>query len=178
MNRESSLRDSRDSQRSRIEKLGIGQRQHQRNDSGATGQASSTDYSEPPQARRHDYDVQSMETDLSSPRHLAAKNPIPAPIVTVRSEFPTLSRSRQQQSLTCLVTIEVPEGKWHPDLDDLRHAPPVPPLPQDDGVSVKHRRSPPTPQPEPIYEAPEVLGEVTEELKARVDNWHGLEFQR
>lgn len=172
-------RDSRDSQRERIERLGIGSRQHTRNDSGATGVASSGEYADGQQnatGRRHDYDVQSMETDLSSPRASLTKNPIPPPSVTVRSEFPTLNRSRQQQSLTCLVTIEVPDGKWHPDPDDLRHAPPVPAIPQDEAHgSVK---SPINRQPDLSYEAPEVLDEITEELRLRVDNWHGLEFQR
>ena len=185
-NRESSHRDSRES-RERIERLGVGSRHqqqqghHSRNDSGNTGIASSADFAETHSqavGRRHDYDVQSMETDLSSPRHTHAKNPIPAPIVTVRSEFPTLNRSRQQQSLTCLVTIEVPEGKWNPDPEDLRNVPPVPPLPQDDAASMRpsvRKRHVPS---DPVYEAPEILEQVTEELKNRVDNWHGLEFQR
>lgn len=116
-----------------------------------------------------------METDLSSPRSNHTKNPIPAPIVTVRSEFPTLNRSRQQQSLTCLVTIEVPDGKWHPDPEDLRHAPPVPPLPQIDEYEEKE----PVARPRALsYDAPELLEEITEELRTRVDNWHGLDFQR
>jgi hypothetical protein len=58
-------------------------RQHLRSDSGATGVASSHDYAAAQDGRRHDYDVQSMETSLSSPRGLL-KNPIPAPTVTVR----------------------------------------------------------------------------------------------
>ncbi|KKY20101.1 putative von willebrand and ring finger domain protein [Phaeomoniella chlamydospora] len=119
-----------------------------------------------------------METDLSGPRNGLSRNPIPPPIVTVRSEFPTLNRSRQQQSLTCLVTIEVPEGKWQPDPDDLRNAPPVPPLPQDEMMGNKQARAAPVNTTDPVYEAPEVLEEVTEELKVRVDNWHGLEFAR
>lgn len=117
-----------------------------------------------------------METDLSSPRTSAIKNPIPSPVVTVRSEFPTLNRSRQQQSLTCLVTIEVPEGKWHPSPRDLQHAPPAQSLPQEDAYSsVKSPARPARPLPEEDLEA---LEEITEELKARVDNWHGLEFER
>jgi hypothetical protein len=174
-----SNRDSRDSQRERIEQLGIGSRHHARNDSGATGGASSGDYGETQQngaSRRHDYDVQSMETDLSSHRNSHAKNPIPSPTVTVRSEFPTLNRSRQQQSLTCLVTIEVPDGKWHPDPEDLRHGPPIPPANQEQDYSMK---SPVIRQGNDMsYESPDVLEEITEELRLRVDNWHGLEFTR
>ncbi|KAI9879937.1 MAG: hypothetical protein M1830_006419 [Pleopsidium flavum] len=174
-------RDTREVQRERIERLGVGARpQHARNDSGATGVALSADYGESHHTnggRRHDYDVQSMETDLSSPRASIAKNPIPSPTVTVRSEFPTLSRSRQQQSLTCLITIEVPDGKWSPDPDDLRSAPAIPPVARDDGYG--RPRSPmPSRQPMWSFESSEVLEEITEDLRIRVDNWHGLDFQR
>src|SRR5690606_5874292 len=87
-----------------------------------------SDFAEPHASgpvRRHDYDVQSMETDLS-PRNSVA-NPIPPPVVTIKSEFPTITRSKQQQSLTCLVTVEVAERKWSvlgPEPTD-----PLPPLP-------------------------------------------------
>ena len=188
-----SNRDSRGSQRERIERLGFGQQQqqqqqppqqqpqqqhqHARNGSGT---ASSADFNEAQNGtgRRHDYDVHAMETDLNSPRSSAIKNPIPAPVVTVRSEFPTLNRSRQQQSLTCLVTIEVPEGKWHPSTNDLQHAPPAQSLAHDEAYSsVKYPVRPARAHqiPEEVLEA---LEETTEELKARVDNWHGLEFER
>lgn len=158
--------------------------QHSRNDSGATGMTGSTslpDYEGQGNTRRHDYDVQSMETSLNSPRTIP-RNPIPAPAVTVRSEFPTLTRSRQQQSLTCLITVEVPEGKWRPSPEDTR------PQPQHPGGSVSgmasdyggmkspsnasHRRKNST------AESRQNLDEITEELHARVDNWHGLDFSR
>jgi hypothetical protein len=119
-----------------------------------------------------------METDLSSPRTSAIKNPIPPPVVTVRSEFPTLNRSRQQQSLTCLVTIEVPEGKWHPSPLDLQYAPPAQALPQDDAFSSAKSPVRPARIPPIRDEDLEALEETTEDLKARVDNWHGLEFER
>ncbi|KAL8650895.1 MAG: hypothetical protein Q9210_003558 [Variospora velana] len=157
-----------------------------RNESAGTGNTSTGDYAEGQNnngGRRHDYDVQSMETALSSPRASMTKNPIPAPTVTVRSEYPTLSRSRQQQSLTCLVTIEVPEGKWSPDPADLRGAPVLPPMQQEPNYP------PPAPRPgSPAssrmqandwpFESAEHLAEVTEDLRLRVDNWHGLDFQR
>jgi hypothetical protein len=155
------------------------QQQHGRNDSVATG-AQSVGYSEsatsgPP--RRHDYDVQSMEAGLVSPRSSVSRNPIPTPSVSVRSEFPTLNRSRQQQTLTCLVTIEVPDNKWRPDPDDLRAAPAVPaPRPED-----TYARPPSPAQSAPRfypYESPEVLEEITENLRLRVENWHGLDFNR
>lgn len=155
-------------------------RQHARNDSGATNAPSSTDYADPQHtnARRHDYDVQSMETSVTNSR-THAKNPIPAPIVTVRSEFPTLGRSRQQQSLTCIVTVEVVDGKWRADPQDIRSPAsltgPVPNVFENYAhmKSVDHLRQPDIPR-----GPPEVLERVTEELHNKVDNWHGLDFAR
>ena len=153
-------------------------RQHLRSDSGATGIASSGDYAATHDGRRHDYDVQSMESSLSSPRGML-KSPIPAPTVTVRSEFPTLSKSRQQQSLTCLVTVEVVEGKWRADPEDVRGAPPMPSIAsatENLGRTkspVRNNRQFETP-----YESEEALEEITEDLHSRVDNWHGLDFSR
>lgn len=178
--------ESREVQRERIERYGSGSRHaHARNESGGTGVASSGEYGEsqhshsghPHGGRRHDYDVHSMETALSSPRASVTKNPIPAPTVTVRSEYPTLSRSRQQQSLTCLVTVEVPEGQWSPDPADLRGAPAMPTM---------HPEHAPNPAPahgpgrggEGALEPPDDLEEIAENLRVRVDNWHGLDFHR
>ncbi|CAO2651582.1 Nn.00g041520.m01.CDS01 [Neocucurbitaria sp. VM-36] len=152
-------------------------RQHGRSDSGATGLASSNDYAPTHEGRRHDYDVQSMETSLSSPRGLL-KSPIPPPTVTVRSEFPTLSRSRQQQSLTCLVTVEVVEGKWRPDPSDMRGPPPLPSIASASESFGREKSPANSRQFEPQYEPAEVLDEITEDLHARVDNWHGLDFSR
>ena len=186
------LRDSKESQRERVERYGGSQRQqqHVRDGSGGTVQAQSADFAEPHSnygGRRHDYDVQSMETDLSSPRQSMPKHPLPPPIVTIRSEFPTLTRSRQQQTLTCLVTIEVPEGKWSPDPEDLKSAPVLPSM-QPEPHSVRPRSPAPTRQsdarqsnarqPNWPFESPEVLEAVTEDLRRRVDDWHGLDVQR
>lgn len=185
-------RDARETQRERVERYGSQKhqqhpQQHSRNESGNTGNtggvASSGEHgaeSHNTTGRRHDYDVQSMETAISSPRESITKNPIPAPTVTVRSEYPTLTRSRQQQSLTCLVTIEVPEGKWRPDPADLRGAPVLPSMQQDSNTTFNQRPKSPaqSQQNEWQFESPEVLEEITEDLRVRVDNWHGLDFQR
>ncbi|KAJ5836079.1 hypothetical protein N7447_002105 [Penicillium robsamsonii] len=171
-------RDSRDtsSQRERVERLTMGSNPRQPHSRNGSAAGSSGEYNEGQHissGRRHDYDVQAMESDLS-PRPGVAKNPIPAPIVTVRSEFPTMNRSRQQQTLTCLITVEVPDANWRPDLDDLRHTPSGQSQPDgpyagrfggQDARSIQ-------------YEPTENLEEVAEELRNRVDNWHGLEFQR
>lgn len=127
--------------------------------------------------RRHDYDVQAMESDLSH-RAGVTRNPIPAPTVTVRSEFPTLNRSRQQQPLTCLITIESPEGAWQPDPEMLRYARPASPLPQESLQSPVMQRQASRSSRNVPYESQETLDEMTEELRLRVDQWHGLEFQR
>ncbi|EKV12992.1 hypothetical protein PDIG_40160 [Penicillium digitatum PHI26] len=171
-------RDSRDngSQRERVERLTVGSNPHRPHSRNGSAAGSSGDYHEgqhTSSGRRHDYDVQAMESDLS-PRPKVAKNPIPAPIVTVRSEFPTMNRSRQQQTLTCLITVEVPDANWRPDLDDLRHTlsgqsqPDEPYAGQFGGQDARSIQ----------YEPTENMEEVAEELRSRVDNWHGLEFQR
>lgn len=174
-----SSKDSRDSRER--DKYGPSSRNgHARNDSELTGTASSAGYSDaaasgPP--RRHDYDVQSMETNIISPRASVARNPIPPPAVSVRSEFPTLNRSRHQQTLTCLVTIEVPDNKWRPDPDDLRPTPPVPSIRPEDTYARPPSPAQSAPRFYP-YESPEVLDEITENLRLRVENWHGLDFHR
>lgn len=175
-----SSRDSRDS-RERAGRFATPSRtSHSRNDSEATGTASSVGYPEtstsgPP--RRHEYDVQAMESSLTSPRSSITRNPIPPPSVSVRSEFPTLSRSRQQQSLTCLVTIEVADNKWRPDPEDLRSAPPVPAARPEDTYARPPSPARSAPRFYP-YESVEVLEEITERLRTRVENWHGLDFSR
>lgn len=160
---------------------------HNRDNSDATamtgGVASSGGYPETMQSgprRQHEYDLQAMEASLASPKAVA-RNPIPAPTVTVRSEFPTINRSRQQQTLTCLITVEVSDNKWRPDPDDLQSAPPAPHQRSEEQFAPR----PPSParsaQSAPRfypYESPEVLEEMTENLRSRVDNWHGLDFSR
>lgn len=177
-------RESREiHQRERVERYRGSRLQHSRDGSAGTGVASSNDYGESHNVnggRRHDFDVQSMETAISSPRASITKNPIPAPTVTVRSEFPTLTRSKQQQSLTCLVTIEVPEGNWSPDPADIRGAP-ISSIAQQGSDTYSNSRPKSPVQSRQVdwpFESSEVLEEITEDLRIRVDNWHGLDFQR
>ncbi|KAK2592167.1 hypothetical protein QQS21_010127 [Conoideocrella luteorostrata] len=173
----SSLRDSREAPMSDR----YSSSRHARSDSEATGVASSGGYPETMQSTpwRHDYDVQAMETTPSSPRTIS-RNPIPSPIVTVRSEFPTINRSRQQQTLTCLVTVEVADNKWRPDPEDIT---PSPHQSQQvnakiDEIAVRAVTPAPSAPRFIPYESPEVLEETTEVLRSRVDNWHGLDFSR
>ncbi|PFH57940.1 hypothetical protein XA68_14365 [Ophiocordyceps unilateralis] len=151
---------------------------HTRSDSEATYVASSSGYTETSQSglsRRHDYDLQAMESSPGSPRAMF-RNPIPAPTVTVRSEFPSINRSRQQQTLTCLITVESASNKWRPDLEDIGVQPlQLPSLDarMDEGMARSAVTTPARPYP---YESAEVLEEMTEHLRNRVDSWHGLDF--
>lgn len=135
--------------------------------------------------RRHDYETHSAGSETGSTRSARVKNPIPNPKITIRSEYPTLTRSKDSQNLTCLVTIEVAEGKWQPDMEDIRSMRPR--LSQT--VERAHRSGPsngsnrvaPTPKPQPTpepSESTEELDRVTQDLYSRVDNWHGLDFSR
>lgn len=178
-------RESREASnpREQLERVSSGsRRQHVRNGSGTTGAASSGDYNNDNQhQRRHDYDVQAMESDLSPRPGSMFRTAIPAPTVTIRSEFPTLSRSRQQQPLTCLITIEVPEGSRHQGSDDLSHLPTSPAGPRishDISYRVKSFPSVPGRRIGQYDEPRESLDEIAEDLRMRVDNWHGLEFKR
>ncbi|KAL2024626.1 hypothetical protein VTK56DRAFT_6827 [Thermocarpiscus australiensis] len=177
------LRDSREGREPGMSDHRYNAQRHVRSDSEATGVASSGGYPETTQSgppRRHDYDVQAMETSVASPRAVT-RNPIPAPTVTLRSEFPTISKSRQQQTLTCLVTVEVPDNKWRPDPEDLQNAQPLAPPRTEEAFARapspvrSAQRSAPRFYP---YESPEALAEITENLRNRVDNWHGLDFSR
>lgn len=161
---------------------------HARSDSEATGLASSGGYPETTQSgpppRRHDYDLQAMETTPGSPRPIT-RNPIPAPTVTVRSEFPTINRSRQQQTLTCLVTVEVPDNNWRAAPEDLTSTAPqgAPSVAPSLNARVEETAARPA---SPVqsaprfypYESSETLDEVTENLRNRVENWHSLDFAR
>lgn len=157
---------------------------HRRNDSSVSDMDPG-----PPglSARRHDYDVHSMESELS-PRN-SVTNPIPPPTVNVKSEFPTLNRSKTQQTLTCLVTLEVAERKWHNFADDIacaarlsnydqQYRTPSPAAGRSqysydkmDVLSVRQRER-------ELANEQEILGAITDELHQRVENWHGLDFNR
>ncbi|KAL9061470.1 MAG: hypothetical protein Q9162_000001 [Coniocarpon cinnabarinum] len=137
--------------------------------------------------RYPEYDRVSVDSETASQRSARAKNPIPNPTVTIKSEFPTMTKSRQQQNLTCLVTVEVPEGKWQPDIEDLRSMRPR--LSQTVERNHRHGQSnasarsakqvkPQPPRMPETSESEEELMRVTDDLHARVDNWHGLDFSR
>ncbi|KAF3915388.1 hypothetical protein AA313_de0207532 [Arthrobotrys entomopaga] len=176
-------RDSHSSRESRPEAT----REQPRVDNGhwrTPSNASAADFPETPSMRRqHDFDVQNMES-VVSPRD-APQNPIDPPTVTVRSEFPTLTRSKAQQALTCLVTIEVPERKWVPVGDES----PLPPVPTLRGSGLEEPYRPPSPSTSNrsgnhsngngASSKPSVnLEQITEDLRGRVENWHSLDVSR
>lgn len=76
--------------------------------------------------------------------------------------------------------MEVTEGKWRPDPEDMRGAVP-PPVPSIASATESYGR-PKSPvhnrQYDVPYESAQALDEVTEDLHSRVDNWHGLDFSR
>ncbi|KAG5957305.1 hypothetical protein E4U58_006197 [Claviceps cyperi] len=176
--RESSIksnhRDSRESSLDRHNSL-----RHLRSDSDAKGSPSCGAYSESVQSSHwhHGYDVQAMETTPGSPR--ATSRNISPPTVTVRSEFPTISRSRQQQTLTCLVTVEVADNKWRSDAEESSYHQAPRALANIDEVSTRSAtRAPSAISRLTPYEPPEVLELMTEHLRNRVENWYGLDFGR
>lgn len=71
----------------------------------------------------------------------------------------------------------MPDNKWRPDPEDLRSAPPVPPIRPEDTYARPPSPAQSAPRFYP-YEAPEVLEQITENLHTRVENWHGLDFSR
>ena len=153
---------------------------HGRSGSDDTGAISSNSYPNSHQrgSRRHEYDTESMEASVTSPQH-KVKNAIPAPLVTVRSEFPTLTKSRHQQSLTCLVTVEVVDGQWQASTSNLHHPPGPSPI-AEESLEPPPRLRPSSIQSRPVDSVHEdtALQRLREDLARRVENWHGLEFER
>lgn len=131
----------------------------------------------PPVSKRHGYDSKSGRVP-ALPLKDDLKSPIPPPILYVRSEYPTITRTRGQQSLTCLITVEIPEGNWKPDIEDFKACfdcdaePREAPL---ESALLVARNDGRTEKP---YEIQEELDFITQDLLSRVDNWHGLDFNR
>lgn len=163
---------------------------HWRNPSSASGEP----YAElspvqTPVIRRFDYDTPAIQEVGPQAALPAIPSPIPPPIITVRSEFPALTRSKAQQSLTCIVTIEVPARKYnHAEGVNAVVASEQDPTTGHDAASqysVDRQQleiPPPTAarvrEREYDWEKEEILAGITENLRMRVENWHGLDFSR
>ncbi|QIX00830.1 hypothetical protein AMS68_006347 [Peltaster fructicola] len=128
------------------------------------------------EARKQDYDVQSMATTATATSRQPAYSPIPPPIVTVRSEYPTLSKSKQQQSLTCLVTVEVMHGRWQAHSTGLRSRA-TSQAPRSPRKQAKPDSAHSDHTVEPTEDAKR-LETLKDELFAKVENWHGLDYTR
>ncbi|RKF82647.1 putative vwa-like protein [Golovinomyces cichoracearum] len=124
---------------------------------------------------KNGHERQISEMGITSPVPSLIRNPIPPPSVTVRSEFPTINRSREQQMLTCLISVTVSDNNWRPDPEDLRRI-------SSPAIAEETYTRPPSPArsvlPLEPNDSPEKLSEITENLRQRVENWHGLDFSR
>lgn len=153
---------------------------HVRPDSAMADNVSAAPSSQipPMPTKRIDYDALAGDMVAASMQHGNVKSPIPPPTLIVRSEYPTITRSRGQQSLTCLVTVEVPEGKWKPDPEDFRgfaiNSADLDEAIADPALSVDESAA----MTDDIVEPYEDLEHTTNDLLSRVDNWHGLDFSR
>lgn len=104
------------------------------------------------------------------------KNPIPAPNIHIKSEYPNLIRSKDAQTLICVVTVEVPDGRWKPSKDELGQ---LRRIPETRSAQSNHSDSDDGPEDEEDWEENmEDLERAERLLKDRVDNWHGLPFAR
>lgn len=128
---------------------------------------------------RSNDDIRSLTNSLRSSR-TGAKNSISAPTITIRSEFSNLVRSRQPQTLTCLVTVEVAEGMWMADMEDLRGSSSMRPI-RTSQVESNYTYHPPRQRTRLRYnpqDSVKGMAKVANELDCRVDSWHGLDFAR
>jgi hypothetical protein len=115
-----------------------------------------------------------LAIELPSGNQNLAKYPIPKPNIVMRSEFPSITKSRYQQSLTCMVTVEVPESGWS-ILPGSNLISPSSQPPQDH-LSVEPCSLPDLPETTAvIQDSAEDLEAARDELFARVDDWHGLD---
>lgn len=149
----------------RIEELGLSNKHHR---------SQSDDLQSSVEARRQDHSSPAIENTHIYPDTF--RN-IPAPKVAIRSEFPTLTRSSQQQSLTCLVTVEVPSSRIRSRLSDHIRPLSTQQLPATDMYQDREVPMPLRPKRAP-KETQEILEAIADELKYRVDNWHGLDFEK
>lgn len=128
--------------------------------------------------RRHavessiDTTVPTTTTRFSLPR-----NPIASPVLNLRSEYPTLTRSKQPQSLTCLITVEVPDTNIRPNFSEQqtsKNAASAVPEP----VHISRPPTPPKDIEEDELDSSEEMDGIALDLQSRVDNWHGLDFSK
>lgn len=168
--------ESQEFQRIRLQRYGPAS-QHSRNNSGNEVVGELADH--PASTRQHAADAHREGSVTSKELPRPPTTMIAPPIITVRSEFPTIIRSSQQQTLTCLVTIEVPESKSRSYAGS----------PKISGPSTKQSVNALTPADSFSFHTIDSVGHAPPEsleqqnrliadLKAKVDDWHGLEVTR
>lgn len=142
-----------------------------RSDSGATGGNSSLRSHNAARRIGSESQIPAVRPLLVQPRARL----IPPPQVTIRSEFPTLTRSRQQQTVTCLVTVEVPKLRNQRDVEGTSDTA------EAASYSSQGRYARP---PSPAHSSQrslvsqEALDNIAVNLRSRVEDWHTLEFER
>nr|POF05993.1 hypothetical protein CFP56_53380 [Quercus suber] len=128
--------------------------------------------------RYHGYDAQATEVTVTSLRP-TIRNSVPPPAVTLRSEFPAITKSRQQQSLTCLVTVEVTNSRQSQPFHEQTSRSPSTPESLTSKLGLP--RSPLLKSASPVdsvHEGQSALSRVKDELLQRMDHWHGMEYAK
>lgn len=117
---------------------------------------------------------------LNGKRRLSMKYPIAEPVIKLRSEFPSIIKSHKQQSLTCMITVEVAESKWPAHPVDFRQPAVVPATIDEELPAVQHITDSAEEfnATQPSEKDLAVLEGLRDDLFQRVENWHGLDYQR
>jgi len=122
-----------------------------------------------------DDDVSDHRSTITNSKHTKhIRNPIPAPIVVIRSEYPSLTRLNKPQVCTCLVTIEVPKGRWKPRASDLDRA--LLRVPQTRSMESDATDSMDDTVDDDMRESDLELEKKAKDLYENVSTWHGLPF--
>ncbi|KAJ8610971.1 hypothetical protein MRB53_038184 [Persea americana] len=132
---------------------------------------------QPTRSPRQGHAPQISSTSSTPPVPAFLSSPIPPPIISLRSEYPSIQRSTKQQNLTCLVTVEVPQQKWLAHAQQLHLLPstePEVPAPADSAIGSTAGDSEGKPQ---VLSA-DAAAATAEALRSCVDNWHGLDFSK
>lgn len=166
--------DSRETQRMRIERYGPTS-QHSRTNSGNESSGDHHSQENFAASRQHAYDVHAMESTLPDEMIKPYRPAIQPPLVLVRSEFPTITRSSHQQSLTCLVTVEVPDTRSSQQGFDNHMSSAAPAAQSINATSFSFHTA--QDQFAPLQTSLELI-RATADLKSKIDNWHGLEFSK
>lgn len=168
--------EGQESQRMRIKRYGPAS-QHSRNNSENEALQKLAEH--PASSRQHTFDQNPDGPAASKEPNKPQNATCWPPVVTVRSEFPTIIRSSHQQTLTCLVTVEVPESRHRHFTESPKiSAPAAKPFHDivaptesftfhsSDGEILRNPNS------------SESRDRLVSDLKEKVEDWHGLDVTR